>query len=50
VAAALGRLLDSSAVAASCRQLADRFPVEAQSMERACDAIETFARREAVVA
>jgi UDP:flavonoid glycosyltransferase YjiC (YdhE family) len=50
VAAALGHLLDSSAVAASCRSVAERFPDDVHSMERACEAIETFARREAVLA
>jgi UDP:flavonoid glycosyltransferase YjiC (YdhE family) len=47
VASALGRLLDSSAVAASCRDVADRVHNDAGALERACDAIETFARREA---
>jgi UDP:flavonoid glycosyltransferase YjiC (YdhE family) len=47
VAAALGRLLDSSAVAASCRQVADRLHDEAPCLVRACEAIENFAQQEA---
>jgi UDP:flavonoid glycosyltransferase YjiC (YdhE family) len=47
VAAALGVLLGSSQVAASCRVVADRMRDDAPALERACEAIETFARQEA---
>jgi UDP:flavonoid glycosyltransferase YjiC (YdhE family) len=48
VARALRGLLDSTEVAASCCRVADRFPNDAQALERACAAIETFAQHEVV--
>jgi UDP:flavonoid glycosyltransferase YjiC (YdhE family) len=47
VAAALGELLNSGAVAASCRALAGHIQEDAPALERARDLIETFARQEA---
>jgi UDP:flavonoid glycosyltransferase YjiC (YdhE family) len=44
VARALRRLLDSAETAASCRLVADRIRDDAGALERACEAIETFAR------